>query len=268
MEAEPKILEETEPFGTPEQARVQQLLVQKQSWIKSQRGLLSQGRSLLLFDGHTLSQHSIESYVSEFGRVLIHAKLEQLRDIAESLRRWGAAVDDRLLLLDGESSHVLAKLDHVQQSRKLPEGWSLDGIDRNAPAEVVRSIQLLQQESLLTPLPGLYLRSIGVQTHTIVLRNDRGELVGSATVQNVAGTRSSFDGTVMPLSACLCHEARGRGISPLLLGSVIAYGIRKFTAARVRDIVEEKEVPAIGSSKACGLAPHQTEGFIFASLSD
>ncbi len=268
MKPEPASLEETEPFGTPEQARVQQLLVQKRSWIASQRALLSQGRSLLLFDGHTFSQHSIEWHVSEFRRVLIHARLGKLRDIAESLRQWGASVDDRLLLLDGESSQVLARLDQVQQTRKLPDGWSLEGIDRNAPAEVVRSIQRLQQESLLTPLPGLYIRSIGVQTHTIVLRNDRGELLGSATVQNVADTGSSFDGTVMPLSACLRREARGRGISPLLLGSVIAYGIRNFSASRVRDIVEEKEVPAINLSKACGLTPHQTEGFVFACLRD
>jgi hypothetical protein len=257
---------ENELCGTPDEMRTQHLLIQEERWLTSQMGLLSQGRTLLVFGAERFSHAWLEMVVKKFHRVLIHASREKLLEITDALRASGAGVNEALSLHTAKKVDVLSRLGELNRSRQLPSGWTLEGVEATASAELVKSIQSLYLSSRLTPQPGCFIRGIGVRARTIVLYDEMREVVGSTTVQSLAGVGSSLDGFAMLLSTCLDASIRSRKLSPLLLAASILYGLNEFGARRICDIVETEKLPALLLSKSCALRPHQTEGFIFASF--
>jgi hypothetical protein len=257
---------EEELCGSADEVETQHLLIQDERWLKEQEGLLSQGRTLLVFGAQRFSLEWLEMIVRRFRRVLIHSNRESLREIANHLRALGAHVDEALSLHTAPKSDVLARLEELKSSRRLPDGWRYEAIDADTSPDLITAIQNLYLSTLLTPLPGRFMRGIGNRVQTIVLFNEEGELVGSTTVQSLDGVGDSLDGFAMLLSTCLGSAVRGLKISPLLLSTTIVHGLDAFGAERICDIVETDKLPAMMLSKSCALKPHQTEGFIFAAF--
>jgi hypothetical protein len=252
--------------GDPEEVRAQQSLASARPWLAAQKRLLSQGRTLLVFDGHGFDPPLLTSLVEKFGRVLVHAKASGLPRVSEALRADGAEVNELLHLVCGERARVLERVEAIVGSRGLPPGWTFGGVDTAAPSKLVKSIQSLHRETGVTPLPGGFVRGEGVEAHTVVLYDARGATAGCATVQNLSGRDSSFDGAAMVLGVCLRADARGRGLSPLLNGLALSHGLREFDAARVYELIEEGNLPSLRMNEACGLETIHTDGFVFASL--
>jgi hypothetical protein len=252
--------------GTPDEVLTQRRLIEAEDWLQTQQGLLSQGRTLLVFGAQRFSLASLEMFVKRFRRVLIHSGREKLNEITAHLRSVGAEVNEALSLHTAGKADVLARLEELKNARQLPNGWWYESIDANTPPELVRAIQNLYVSTLLTPLPGRFMRGIGSRVQTIVLYNEKDELVGSTTVQSLEGVGDSLDGFAMLLSTCLSATVRGLKLSPLLLSTTIAHGLEEFGADRICDIVETDKLPAMMLSKSCALKPHKSEGFIFAAF--
>jgi hypothetical protein len=252
--------------GDAAEVRAQQQLARESAWLSTQPRLLSQGRTLLVFDGHRFGHQSLGSLVKKFRRMLIHARRPQLPEISDAMRGIGAGVDDRLQLVRGEKPRVLDKLSRLDYGRRLPPGWTLEGLDASSPAALVSTLQQLYLSSGITPLPGGFIRGVGVQAHTLVLYDERKDVVGCATVQSLSGCDSAFDAAAMVLGVCLRSDARGRGLSLPLNGAALTYGIEKFDACRVYELIEEGNRPSLRMNEACGLEPDNTDGFVFASV--
>src|SRR2546423_9478861 len=84
--------------GTPDEMLTQRRLIEAEDWLQTQQGLLSQGRTLLVFGAQRFSLVSLETIVKRFRRVLIHSGREKLNEITAHLRAAGAEVNEALSL--------------------------------------------------------------------------------------------------------------------------------------------------------------------------
>ncbi|MEZ4302442.1 MAG: hypothetical protein R3B70_46370 [Polyangiaceae bacterium] len=231
--------------------------------LRSQPHTFEQGRTfgLLRVSAADLAERIASSRSPS--RLLVHADRRSSGEIASRLTELGYRVSTPLALMIGTARSVLQACRRKGAPKDLHDRVGLVRIGPRSPPELVRGIQLLQDASGITPLPGWYMRGVELPVVTLAIVDSRGAPIGAGSIQTI-GSGGEGELTAMGLAICVSAPHRGIGLGTWLNRQLLITAVVELGAGFLQEIIDD---PASGSrrmNQRCGLVEDVRSHYLFA----
>ncbi len=232
----------------------QQSLRDHKEYVSSHGRLSSLGSILLAGVGQGLAPDPAASLIQKFHRVMYFGAFPEIdKTISILLERYETVIE-RMIWIVGNISAVhaaniripipnIVAVPHLSQTDSLRFKY----LGQDDCQETILSMQRLQREAHLTPLPEDYLRNTQ-QVVTAYFHNNHGEVVAASSCGRIKVGVGSFSRPVMMQTTCVRQDLRLVGLAPILKAAAVEEAIRKFSPDCVTGVVSSDTVVVMNAA--------------------
>lgn len=249
-----------EPFGESALQTVQTWLHLNRVRIAEIPDAFSQGRTLgLMMAGATNIAGRMEQ-AGRPARTLVHSPKSEVHQITRKLESFGLSVDLPLDLLAGSRFEVLGQTKKLILHGACQPRLRFETLDTQSPPAWVKSLQKIQEDTGVTPIPGWILRGSDGVTKTTVAFDDEDAIAGGVSVQRIC-----FGGTIaaMGLGLCIARRYEGKGHGRRLNASALMGALAEPGVGMALEIVSAGPSGSRNINERCGLLPVRNWCFLF-----
>ena len=238
--------------GDEETIRVQARILNDDSWISDNTGLISRGTRVTVLDACRRTEESMIEIARRFESAIFILHAHQQAAFTSHLE--GAGFHTAAFLHFSSSQEAFDRSDTIA-SQDLPAQYGLEEVrvDASSSAAMITGAQRLMVLCGLPAIPGYFLRGLTHNNLSIILIDRAQEVVGSVIAMDESRAGPDFCGWYFPGAVAVAPKWQGKGLGRWLNARAIQAARREGCATFVHEGVSPSNLASQAMILSCGL---------------